>query len=908
MKSRRLRVVLLSSLSPILVLTLVLTRARAAFPAPAPILIDYPSPGSLFPPEITAPTFLWRESSEAATRWRIEIQFADGTPPVQLVSPGEKMRIGEIDSSYEGFVPPTLTPEQAAAHTWKPDPPTWALIKAHSVGQPATVAIRGLAGANSTQPVSSGEVAIQTSKDPAGAPIFYRDVPLLPTAQGEKGIIKPLPDSALPLIQWRLRNLDEPRGKIVMQRLPTCANCHSFSRDGKTLGLDMDGPQNDKGLYALVAVKPQASIGAADMISWNRSGDRQYAQSRVGFMSQVSPDGRYVVTTISGTVRPIQSNFYVVNFKDYRFLQVFYPTAGILAWYDRTTGVEKPLPGADDPRYVQTDGVWSPDGKYLVFARAEARSPDPADGKLAEHANDPAEVRIQYDLYRVPFDGGRGGLPERIEGASANGMSNNFPKVSPDGRWIVFVQCRNGQLMRPDSQLYIVPFQGGEARRLAGNTPLMNSWHSFSPNGRWLVFSSKSRSYYTQMFLTHLDEAGNSSPAILIEDSTAANRAVNLPEFVNIRKGGLDRIDTPVTEFYRISTLARESMNRGQFAEAIGVWRKALLLDPGDGKAHYNLAVCFTRTGHPAEALAEYRKGAELHPDAIRIAGYAWALAQEGKVDEAIDYYRKALALGPTNSAVEVQLGTVLLGKGLAAEALDHLHQAVALAPDSAEAHNKLGAGLAKAGQAEEAIAELQQTVALEPNAPEYRYDLGYAMAQSGNLAEAVAEYRKSLELGSTGAAIESELGVVLFETGDTAEAVQHLRKAVTLAPNSADAHDKLATALAGTGQPAESAIHFRKAVALAPESLEYRYNLAHLLLKAGAFAEAVPHAEKAVQLSGGKDVRCLAMLGAAYGNTGHPAEARHALERALDLAEKDNNIDLQKTLRTALERYPEPK
>ena len=39
-------------------------------------------------------------------------------------------------------------------------------------------------------------------------------------------------------------------------------------------------------------------------------------------------------------------------------------------------------------------------------------------------------------------------------------MSNSFPKVSPDGRWIVFVQCRNGQVMRPDSQLYIVPAAG----------------------------------------------------------------------------------------------------------------------------------------------------------------------------------------------------------------------------------------------------------------------------------------------------------------------------------------------------------------------------------------------------------------------------------------------------------------
>ena len=71
----------------------------------------------------------------------------------------------------------------------------------------------------------------------------------------------------------------------------------------------------------------------------------------------------------------------------------------------------------------------------------------------------------------------------------------------------------------------------------------MNSWHSFSPNGRWLVFSSKSRSPYTQMFLTHLDEEGNDSPAILIENSTAANRAVNIPEFVNIPPDGMLKIE-----------------------------------------------------------------------------------------------------------------------------------------------------------------------------------------------------------------------------------------------------------------------------------------------------------------------------------------------------------------------------
>jgi len=61
----------------------------------------------------------------------------------------------------------------------------------------------------------------------------------------------------------------------------------------------------------------------------------------------------------------------------------------------------------------------------------------------------------------------------------------------------------------------------------------MNSWHSWSPNGKWLVFSSKANSAYTQLFITHIDEQGRSSPAVLLENFTASDRAANIPEFVN---------------------------------------------------------------------------------------------------------------------------------------------------------------------------------------------------------------------------------------------------------------------------------------------------------------------------------------------------------------------------------------
>jgi len=513
----------------------------------SPISIDYPEDGSIFPPGITPPTFLWRDA--AGTSWSIDVSFpGNAAPGIHVLAKGERMRIGAIDRECieDPEDQPKLTAQQAATWTWTPDAATWAAIQSHSSGQPATVTILGYRGSKTA--VSASHIAISTSPDPVGAPIFYRDVPLMPT-RGVDGVVQPLAPATIHLIHWRLRDIRRPESRTVLSDMPTCANCHSFSADGKTFGMDIDGPANDKGLYAVVPVQPHMRIESKDMVHWNTDG--RVGKVRVGFMSQVSPDGRYVVSTFAGPDLKLFDSYYVTNFMDYRFLQVFYPTRGILEWYSRATGLREPLPGADDPQFVQTDGVWSPDGKYIVFARAAARDPREPGQKLALRANDPNETPIQYDLYRVPFNDGKGGTPERIVGASQNGMSNNFPKVSPDGRWIVFVQCHNGQLMRPDSQLFIVPFAGGQARRMRANTRLMNSWHSFSPNGHWMVFSSKARSPYTQMYLTHIDTDGNDSPAILIDNATAANRAINIPEFVNIDPDGIQDIQVHVADIQK---------------------------------------------------------------------------------------------------------------------------------------------------------------------------------------------------------------------------------------------------------------------------------------------------------------------------------------------------------------------
>jgi len=203
------------------------------------------------------------------------------------------MRIGKLDPDCVADT--NQPPPQLAAHSWTPDPVTWQAIKRHSVAGAATVAITGF---RAGQAVSHGRVSIRTSKDAVGAPIFYRDVPLMPS-ELEKGVIKPLAAEAIPLVAWRVRNVGEARSRVVMENLPLCANCHSFSADGKTMGMDLDGLQGNRGMYILAPVAPEMTVRKQDLIQWSSPQGKIKGSVRVGFMSQVSPDGNTVEGTVS---------------------------------------------------------------------------------------------------------------------------------------------------------------------------------------------------------------------------------------------------------------------------------------------------------------------------------------------------------------------------------------------------------------------------------------------------------------------------------------------------------------------------------------------------------------------------------------------------------------------------------
>ncbi len=720
---------------------------------PVPLKIVYPPDEAVFPPEIVAPTFRWEDRYSESDTWVIAVQLR-----------GERGTLSAVANEKQ----------------WVPTDDQWDAIKRSSVEAPARVTVIGVQRAAPDQVRSAASIALHTSADEVGAPLFYREVHL-PFIEAVKDPAK---------IRWRFGSVaSKAQPPVVLQGLPVCGNCHSFSADGGVLGLDVDYA-NDKGSYAISPVSPSMVLDRKKIITWSDY-RRDDGEPTFGLLSQVSPDGRFAVSTVK------DRSVFVAK-PDLEFSQLFFPIKGILAVHTRATGGFAALPGADDPRFVQSNATWSPDGQWLVFARSEALALKGVTHNRAlltaeecqEFLKDGKPFR--YDLYRVPFNGGKGGKAEPLAGASHNGLSNYFPKHSPDGRWLVFCRARNYMLLQPDSALYIVPAQGGEARRLACNLPRMNSWHSWSPNGRWLVFSSKANGPYTQLFLTHMDPEGNSSPPVLLERFTAPDRAANIPEFVNCPP---DAIQTIAEGFVDDDSFARagdECLKVGDLDGATRAYRESLRRNPENADALCNFGVVLIRQKRYEEAHAHLAKAVQLQPTApLCHRNFGDVLVHLGRRADAMAAYRRTLRLDPTQTLARTNLGGLLL----------------------------------MAGDLDAAAAEFAEGARLDPNEPFVHFCLARALARQKKEEQAIRSYRRAVELKGDYLDALGALARLLAAARDPAlrngaEAVAHARRACELTRHEAPEFlDVLAAAHAQAGAFPDAIATARKALNLAEDA-----------------------------------------------------------------------------------------
>lgn len=574
--------------------------------------MDYPSESTLFPPDIIAPTLRWHDAVKEVDRWSVSIE---GVPN---------------SSAY-----------LSNTSSWRIPIQDWESIKRIYADKTAVVAIRGMNSKKPKKILSFGKVSFSFSKDSVVAPIFYREVNI-PFEDAVKDPSK---------IKWRYGTVSsEQRPRVVLQNLKVCGNCHSFSKDGKTLAMEVDSG-NDKGAYAIMPMVKDILLDRTKIISWANYRP-QDKDPTFGLLCQVSPDGKFVAGTVKDQALAVYK-------PDLMFSQLFFLIKGIVAIYNREKREFSTLPGADDKQFVQTNATWSPDGADIVFSRARAYNLDVftrqrralVGGPEAEEFIANQGRSYKYDLYRIPFNNGKGGKAEPIPGASDNGMSNYFAKYSPNGKWIVFCKAKNYMLLQPDSKLYIIPSHGGEARMLACNLPVMNSWHSWSPNSRWLVFSSKVNGPYTQLFITHIDDNGNSSPAVQLENFACADRAANIPEFVNNSPDALEKISDDYLDAYSYYRIANEFHKSGDFERAIPAYQLALKYNPKDYHAHNNLGALLWSMGDHEAAYKEFVAAnnlgiddAEHYEAHTNLAVY---LLDKGKFEDAIKELSTAYKLHP---------------------------------------------------------------------------------------------------------------------------------------------------------------------------------------------------------------------------------------------------------------------
>tara|TARA_B100000768_G_scaffold177009_1_gene190596 strand:+ start:615 stop:2075 length:1461 start_codon:yes stop_codon:yes gene_type:complete len=170
---------------------------------------------------------------------------------------------------------------------------------------------------------------------------------------------------------------------------------------------------------------------------------------------------------------------------------------------------------------------------------------------------------------------------------------------------------------------------------------------------------------------------------------------------------------------------------------------------------------------------------------------------QIGKLDEAIEAYKKSISLKPDFALAHYNLGSTLQELGRLDEAEASFTKAIALKPNHAEAHYNLGNMLKELGRLDEAEASYKQAIALKPDYAEAHSNLGNMLQEIERLGEAEASYTQALALKPDFAEVHYNLGGTLKKLGRLEEAEASYTQAIALKPDFIDAKHMLA-ALSG--------------------------------------------------------------------------------------------------------------
>ena len=240
----------------------------------------------------------------------------------------------------------------------------------------------------------------------------------------------------------------------------------------------------------------------------------------------------------------------------------------------------------------------------------------------------------------------------------------------------------------------------------------------------------------------------------------------------------------------------------GYWRDSETLWQHTLACTRENPLACNNLGNAFLNQGRVDDAIVNYQKAVEIEPGgAMFHDGFGNALLQKGQVDEAIVQFQKAIEIEPDKAVHHENLGDALLQKGQVDEAIVQFQKAIEIKPDkaafhnSAAFHNNLGNALIQKGAVDEAMVHYRNAVEIEPANAAFHYNLANALIRKGRLDEAIQHYQRTVEIEPASANARNNLGNALLQQGRVDEAIVQFQKAVEIEPDHALFHTNLDSA-----------------------------------------------------------------------------------------------------------------
>ena len=210
----------------------------------------------------------------------------------------------------------------------------------------------------------------------------------------------------------------------------------------------------------------------------------------------------------------------------------------------------------NDPEEFEVYPFWAPDGRSLYYSSAHFEFRD-----TISHATEVFRraTELKYNIYRKSFDPstrqfgpremvfqadtlGAGILGLDTLRTDTLGLSATLPRISPDGRYLMFTLGRYGvfHIWHHEADLWLKDLTTGEVRSMEEiNSNDTESYHSWSSNGRWVIFSSRrTDGNFTRPFIAHIDKDGHGSKPFELpqQDPNYHHefmKSYNIPEFMH---------------------------------------------------------------------------------------------------------------------------------------------------------------------------------------------------------------------------------------------------------------------------------------------------------------------------------------------------------------------------------------